>query len=116
VQDPRHLAEEFAWVRMAAAQHQAIVAASRQPDGTERHPRLLEQYAYRARVSASYAADIEAHRADAIEHFQTVLAAIAAGRAEVLRMHRAGEIHDKVLNSMERELDLQELSAELALE
>lgn len=31
-------------------------------------------------------------------------------------MHRAGEIHDKVLNSLERELDLQEISAELALE
>ena len=31
-------------------------------------------------------------------------------------MHRAGKIHDKVLNSLERELDLQEISAELALE
>lgn len=31
-------------------------------------------------------------------------------------MHRAGEIYDKVLNSLEQELDLQKFSAELALE
>lgn len=31
-------------------------------------------------------------------------------------MHRAGEIYDKVLNSLEQELDLQKISAELALE
>ena len=44
-------------------------------------------------------------------HFDVVLAAVAAGRAEVLRPHRSGRIHDEVLHALEHDLDLQELSA-----
>lgn len=98
---------------MADAQLAAVVAASRQPDGSERHPRLLEHYSYRARIAVSYAANKDYHRPMEIEHFDVVLQAIAAGRAEVLRMHRAGEIHDHVLVELERELDLQQMTAEL---
>ncbi|MFC0408528.1 Na+/H+ antiporter [Roseomonas elaeocarpi] len=107
------ITEEMAWSRMAQAQLAAVAAASRQPDGTERHPRLLEQYSYRARISIGYAADTAAHRPKEIEHFSVVLDAIRAGREEVLRLHRAGEIHDHVLAELERELDLQEMTAEL---
>jgi monovalent cation/hydrogen antiporter len=105
------LREEQAWARIAHAQLAAIQAESRQQDGSERHPRLLEQYTHRARISLDYAADRDALRPREIEHFQAVLAAIRAGRAEALRMHRAGEIHDHVLTALEQELDLQELEA-----
>jgi monovalent cation/hydrogen antiporter len=113
--DPDLLSEEHAWSRMAHAQLAAVQAASRQADGSERHPRLLEQYTYRARVSLRYAADPAAGRPREIEHFTVVMDAIRAGRAEALRMHRAGEIHDHVLTALEEELDLQELTAELSL-
>jgi monovalent cation/hydrogen antiporter len=109
--DPGLLSEEEAWARMAHAQLAAIQAESHQADGTEAHPRLLEQYTHRARLSLNYAADRETLRPREIAHYQAVLAAIRAGRAEILRMHRAGEIHDHVLASLEQELDLQELSA-----
>ena len=33
----------------------AVDAASRHPDGTERHPRLREQQRYRSRIAAAYA-------------------------------------------------------------
>jgi CPA1 family monovalent cation:H+ antiporter len=37
---------------------------------------------------------------------------IAAGRAELLRLHRSGQIHDEMLHNLERDLDLQEVSAQ----
>jgi hypothetical protein len=40
-----------------------------------------------------------------------VLAAIEAGRAELLKMHREGEIHDSVLHAIEEGLDLEEVNA-----
>ena len=35
--------------------------------------------------------------------------ALAAARAELLRLHRAGDIGDDALNALEQELDLEEL-------
>ncbi len=114
--DPRLLSEEVAWARMAKAQFDAVAAASQQPDGSERHPRLLEQYGHRARSALLYAEDRERYRPHEVEHFSVILSAVRAGRAEVLRLHRAGQIHDQVLTVLERELDLQEVTAELMLE
>ena len=44
-------------------------------------------------------------------HFDVVLEAIAAGRSELIRLHRAGDIDDETLHELERDLDLEELSA-----
>ena len=54
----------------------------------------------------------QAQRADRIGPAKQMLAAVAAGRAEALRLHRSGRIHDEVLHALEHDLDLQELSAE----
>ncbi len=113
---PGQVNEDVAWSRMADAQLAAVVVASRQPDGSERHPRLLDHYAYRSRVGIAYAENKESHQPLKNEHFDVVIRAIQAGRTEILRMHRAGEIHDHVLSELERELDLQQITAELYLE
>ncbi len=42
-------------------------------------------------------------------HFEVVLIALAAGRAELIRIHRAGLIEDEVLHELERDLDVEEL-------
>ena len=42
-------------------------------------------------------------------HFDLVLEVIAAGRAELIRLHRAGLIEDEVLHDLERDLDLEEI-------
>ena len=42
-------------------------------------------------------------------HFDVVLAAVAAGRHELIRLHRAGDIDNETLN--EWEPDLEELGA-----
>ena len=108
----RRESEDFAWRRMTEAQFQAIERLSHRPDGSERHPRLLEQFRHRARVAAQYITDRDAHLPQKVEHFNAVIAAIKAGRAEILRLHGSGEIHDRVLRDLESELDLQELVAE----
>ena len=98
-----------AWADMTSAQHKAIVELSRQEDGSERHPRLLDQYGLRARLAREFLQNREEHTATKSEHNAAVLAAIGAGRQEVLRLHADGEIHDQVLRDLERELDLQQL-------
>ena len=108
----REASEDVAWHRMSVAQYEAIARLSRQPDGSERHPRLVEQYALRARLAGEASGDKDAHRPIKIEHNAAVLEAISAARAEVLKMHGTGEIHDRVLRSIEQELDLQQLVAE----
>jgi Na+/H+ antiporter len=108
----RQESEDLAWMRMTEAQFRTIQLASLQPDGTQRHPRLLEQFGHRARLAAQFIAERDAHSPIKREHFNVVLQAIDAGRAEVLQMHRIGEIHDRVLREMERDLDLQQLVAE----
>jgi len=101
---------------MAAAQLAEVERRSIQDDKTHRHPRLVEQYTYRARatarVSETAGALIERKR----DHFTVVLAAISAGRAEILRLHRTGSIHDSVLQALEHDLDLEEMTARRHLE
>ena len=41
----------------------------------------------------------------------TSLAAVSAGRAEILRLHSTGSIHDSVLHTLERDLDMEEMTA-----
>ena len=109
--EPATLREDAARARMAAAQLAAVERESKGEDGAHRHPRLMEQYGYRARASAKYVeaeGGLAGHRN---EHFRVVLEAIRAGRGEILRLHAAGEIHDSVLHTLEQELDLEEISA-----
>ena len=44
-------------------------------------------------------------------HFDVVLEAVVAARKELLRLHRDGQIDDRVLHELERDLDLEELAA-----
>ena len=107
--------EARARASIAEAQRRAVAAISRQDDGSELHPRLLEQYGRAAELTAASIDDAATHRDFRIEHHEAVLAAVAAGREEVLRLHRQGTIHDEVLRSIEWELDLQQLAAESRL-
>jgi extracellular elastinolytic metalloproteinase len=82
-----------------------------------RHPppsALLEEYRKRARYVERYAGDADTFMPDLRAHFDVVLAAVAAGRAELVRLHRQGLIEDEVLHDLERDLDLEELGVSLA--
>ena len=111
LQRPETLQEAEARARMAAAQ---LAEVERQSAGTDeglRHPRLVEQYSYRARAAARFNEAAGGLIEQKNAHFSVVLAAVTAGRAEILRLHRAGSIHDNVLHALEQELDLEEMSA-----
>jgi len=111
LEQPKSLAEAEARARMAAAQLAEVERQSAGAGETARHPRLVEQYGYRARAAARFSEAAGGLIGDRQEHFTVVLAAVAAGRAEILRLHRDGSIHDTVLQVLEQELDLEEMSA-----
>ena len=74
-------------------------------------PACWSSTGYRARAASRYSEAEDSLLEHRNEHFSVVLDAIAAGRAELLRLHRAGEIHDSVLQALEEQLDLEEISA-----
>lgn len=96
---------------MAQAQVRVVEQGAYDGEGTLIHPRLLDSYQRRAKISSEYAGQEEAFAPRLHAHFDLVLEAIAAGRAELLRLHRAGEIDEHTLQELERDLDLEELSA-----
>ena len=110
-QRPKTLSEAEARAQMAAAQLAEVERQSADEGETARHPRLLEQYSYRARAAARLSDAAGGLNDQRRDHFTVVLAAVAAGRTELLRLHHAGSIHDSVLHALEQELDLEEMSA-----
>ena len=96
---------------MAQAQATLVEQRAYDPDGELIHPRLLERYRRKAASLADYAGREDDYRPSLHAHFDLVLEAIAAGRAELLRLHRSGEIDEETLQELERDLDLEELSA-----
>jgi monovalent cation/hydrogen antiporter len=55
------------------------------------------------------AEDQEGTRSRRHAHFDMALQVVAVGRAELIKLHRAGKIHDSVLQGIEAEFDLEEL-------
>lgn len=96
---------------MAQAQIKRVEAIAYDADGTLIHPQLLARYQKRAEISVDYAGREDRYTDRIQAHFDVVLEAIAAGRAELLRLHRAGDIDEHVFQELERDLDLEELSA-----
>lgn len=96
---------------MANAQLAAVERLAHDESGTLIHPRLLDQYQRKAKVMINYAESDEPLTPGYYAHFDVVLQAIAAGRQELIRLHRAGDIDDETLRELERDLDLDELSA-----
>jgi CPA1 family monovalent cation:H+ antiporter len=94
---------------IARARTKAVEAHAYAPDGTLIHPKLLEEYRKRLEIVQRYAADADKFMAGIRTHFDVVLIALAAGRAELIRIHRAGLIEDEVLHELERDLDVEEL-------
>lgn len=96
---------------MAQAQLVTIQARAYDDDGQLVHPQLLDKYQRRAVAIVDYAERTEHYTPMLHAHFDVVLEAVATGRRELIRLHRAGEIDDETLHELERDLDLEELSA-----
>ncbi|SAY48249.1 Sodium, potassium, lithium and rubidium/H() antiporter [Komagataeibacter rhaeticus] len=107
-----HLSVSQARALIAHAQEQAMRQQAYDAQGQLVHGRLLEQYAYRAELAERFSHEQQALQGRRDAHYHALLATIQAGRAELLRLHRGGEIHDAVLHQLEHELDLQQMTAE----
>ena len=96
---------------MAQAQLVTVQRLAYDAEGTLIHPMLLERHERRATAIIDYAARTDHYTPKLHAHFDVVLEAVAAGRRELIRLHRAGDIDDETLQELERDLDLEELSA-----
>ncbi|MGB3812607.1 MAG: Na+/H+ antiporter [Shinella sp.] len=96
---------------MAQAQFVTVKARAYDENGQLIHPQLLDKYRRRAVTSVDYAERTEHYTPMLHAHFDVILEAVVTGRSELLRLHRAGEIDDETLHELERDLDLEELSA-----
>ena len=69
---------------------------------TEPHPSPTSRH-YRKRADATerYAGEPDAFMENIRPHFDVILAAIAAGRAELIRLQRQGQIEDEVLHDLD---------------
>ena len=96
---------------MIQAQLAAVERLARDEDGTVVHPQLLRRYTARATVGETFEGTDE-QRVEAIAaHFDVVIGAVEAGRAELVRLHRSHRIDNETLRSLELDLDLEELGA-----
>jgi len=96
---------------MMRAQLVLVEQLARAPDGTIIHPMLLERYSRRVSAGENFSGTAEQLTEAIAAHFDVIIAAVAAGRAELVRLHRTRCIDDETLYSLERDLDLEELSA-----
>ncbi|WP_333591282.1 Na+/H+ antiporter [Brevundimonas sp.] len=94
---------------IARAKHSVIHAFAHAPDGTVRHPQMLELHTRRVTFMERYAQNAQTELEDMQPQFDAVLDCIAAGRAALIDLHRKGLIEDEVLHSLERDLDVEEL-------
>ncbi|MFC4821587.1 Na+/H+ antiporter [Dokdonella ginsengisoli] len=96
---------------MARVQLVTVERCAYDGDGNLIHPKLLDRYRRKASMIGDYAERPEHYSPIFHAHFDVILEAIATAREELIRLHRSGEIDDETLYELERDLDLEELSA-----
>lgn len=110
---PAKMAMPAAEAAMARARMAVIERLAYDADGTLIHPQMLEEHRKRMKFMERYEQDASAAMENLRPHFDVLLQAIAAGREELLRIHRAGLIEDEVLHELERDLDVEEMAITL---
>jgi Na+/H+ antiporter len=95
---------------MARAKMATIEKLAYAEDGTLIHPQLLQEARQRMEFMERYEKNAAAVMEKLRPHFDILLQAIAAGREELIRHHRAGAIEDEVLHELERDLDVEEMA------
>lgn len=96
---------------MFRAQLAAVEREAHDERGELVHPQLLRRYRARATAGETFEGTDEERRDAIARHFDVIIAAVQAGRAELVRLHRQGRIDDATLHDLEHDLDLEELGA-----
>jgi monovalent cation/hydrogen antiporter len=101
--------EYSARVRVATASLNYLESLSREGASDPPHAPLIDHYRNRLAMTHSVGDPDPAAVQRLQARLTTGIRAVAAGRDELLRLHRAGEIHESLLQRLELELDLEEL-------
>lgn len=107
---PAEVSMAQAEVAMARAKLAVIQRLAYAEDGTLLHPVMLELHTRRTEYMEHYAGNAVAELEDMQPQFDANLEAIAAAREVLLNLHSEGKIEDEVLHSLERDLDVEEMS------
>jgi monovalent cation/hydrogen antiporter len=99
---------------MFRAQFEAVQREAYDSDGRLIHPQLLRRYQTRATAADAFEGTAEGRNLAIASHFDLIIEAVNAGRAELVRLHRAGRIDDETLHDLEHDLDLEEIAATAA--
>ena len=110
---PPRMSMPQAEAAMSRARLAAVERLAYAPDGALLHPQILQDHQKRAGYMERYAAEPVAAMEILRPHFDVLLGAIAASRAELIRLHRDGSIEDEVLHELERDLDVEEMGITL---
>lgn len=94
---------------IACAQFEAVEKVAFDEEGSLIHPQLHEHYRTRRDAMARFLTDEERYLGNFHDHMELMEAAQAAGRAELIRLHRTGQIEDETLHNLERDLDVMEM-------
>lgn len=106
---PAPVAMAGAELAMARARCDVVEKLAIAPDGEVLHPYMLSQHRQRLEFMEKYEKDAHNVLEDLQGSFDIILAGHAAGRAELIRLHRASQIEDEVLHNLERDLDIEEM-------
>jgi len=79
-------------------------------DGVLIHPQLLDEHRKQRDLMERFAAQPAPVFDRFHAHLDVLHKSNAAGRAELIRLHRAGLMEDEVLHNLERDLDIEEMS------
>jgi CPA1 family monovalent cation:H+ antiporter len=95
---------------MARARNAVVERLAYAEDGSLLHPLLLEESQRRMRFMERYEFEAELVMDGLRSHYEAIVEANAASRAELVRLHRAGLIEDEVMHNLERDLDIEQMA------
>lgn len=79
------------------------------PD-SEMHAKMLARFEDRQEFFDRYTEDAEAEMTNVRARIDLMLEAHAAGRQELIRLHRSGQIEDELMHELERDIDVAEMA------
>lgn len=95
---------------VAEAKYRFVEAHAYDDDGNLIHPQMLRIAQQRMDASQRFATDDGTLMDNFHVHMELLQQSVGAGREELLRIHRAGQIEDEVLHNLERDLDIEEMT------
>jgi monovalent cation/hydrogen antiporter len=101
--------ESTARLRLSKASLQYLQELPQAETDRATHAPLIELYRQRLEMGLKASENSDVTAQVFRSRMQAALAAVSAGRDELLHLHHEGEVHESVLQKLELELDLEEL-------